>query len=39
MKTRNYIVDRIVFVITWLGITSISTVLATVFVVGLKSLF
>lgn len=39
METKNYIIERIVFIATWLGITTISTMLAVVFVAGLKSLF
>lgn len=39
MKATNYILDRGVFVFTWLTITTISTALATVFFVGVKTIF
>lgn len=38
MKTKNYILDRSVFVFTWLTIVTISTTLATVFFVGVKTI-
>ena len=37
MKTTNYRLDKSVFVATWLTITVISTGLATLFFVGVKT--
>ena len=38
MKTANHILDRSVFLFTWLTITTVSTILAVVFVVGVKNI-
>jgi hypothetical protein len=37
-NTLNWIIDRVVFTLTWLTITTISTALATVFIIGLKTI-
>jgi len=39
MKATNYILDRSVFVFTWLTIATVSTGLATIFFVGVKTVF
>ncbi|WP_460190466.1 hypothetical protein [Urechidicola sp. KH5] len=39
MKTTNNLIDRGMFVVTWLTIVSVSLALVSVFVVGLKTIF
>lgn len=38
MKTKNYILDRMVFVFTWLTITTVSINLVSLFAQGLKTI-